>query len=433
MAEQSVNWSQCLQYSAVSDVGMRRSNNQDSHAIVIADGLPSWRERGHVFMVADGMGAHAAGELASKLAVDGVPHLYCKYSDLSPPEALQKAILETNADIHRRGRANTDFLNMGTTASVLVFLPQGALAAHIGDSRVYRLRGDRLDQITFDHSLVWEMQAAGQMMGSEFAIHIPKNVITRSLGPNSTVQVDLEGPLPIEAGDVYMLCSDGLTGEVANEEIGPILASLPPNEAAQVLVDLANLRGGPDNITVIVVKITGEEITTRAAGAQPLMIGKPASRQQVHPFLWIATGVCFLAALVMLLLRQHVAALLAAGGGLVTVLAALYQKFVPPAGEALVGGKRLGKGPYTKTACPPNGEFVDKLAGIVAELREAAKEDQRHVNWAQFDALCQKAKTAEERGAHAGAVSEYARAISFMMNELRSQSKKKTDDSRVDL
>ena len=192
MAEQSGSWDECLVYAAVSDVGMRRPSNQDARAIVLAAEDESWRFRGHVFMAADGMGAHAAGELASELAVTGVPHHYHKYLDLSPPDALKKALQETNAEVHRRGQANPDFLNMGTTASVLLLLPQGAIVAHIGDSRVYRLRGSALDQITFDHSLVWEMREAGHLTEASALLgSIPKNVITRSLGPNATVQVDL--------------------------------------------------------------------------------------------------------------------------------------------------------------------------------------------------------------------------------------------------
>src|SRR5688572_8553500 len=137
---------------------MRRTTNQDSLALTVADSLEAYRERGHFLMVADGMGAHAAGELASKLATEGVPHLYHKYRELSPPEAIQRALRETNTEIHRRGTANADFHNMGTTVSILILLPQGALAAHIGDSRIYRHRGDTIQQLTFDHSLQWELQ-----------------------------------------------------------------------------------------------------------------------------------------------------------------------------------------------------------------------------------------------------------------------------------
>jgi len=144
-----VNWDECLEHAEQSDIGMRRATNQDSHRVVLAPDWETWLRRGHLFVVADGMGAHAAGELASDMAAAGIVHQYHKYEDLSAPEALHRAILETNAEIHRRGQANVDFHNMGTTGSVLALLPQGALVAHVGDSRVYRLRKGVLEQLTF--------------------------------------------------------------------------------------------------------------------------------------------------------------------------------------------------------------------------------------------------------------------------------------------
>ena len=240
---------------------------------LLASDADSWRRRGHVFVVADGMGAHAAGELASKMAADGIPHTYYKLRDESPPDAIRKSVREANQQIHRRGQANPEFKGMGTTTDVLVILPQGALVAHVGDSRVYRLRGTKLEQLTFDHSLVWEMSASGQFADGAAVNLVPKNIITRSLGPHAHVQVDLEGPYPIEMGDTFLLCTDGLTGLVKDEEIGVILGVLPPGEAAQVLIDLANLRGGPDNITVIVVRATGPAITWQGTGpVEPLAL-----------------------------------------------------------------------------------------------------------------------------------------------------------------
>jgi serine/threonine protein phosphatase PrpC len=248
-------WQKFVEHAELTDVGLRRSNNQDSLAFQLASGEKEWRRRGHLFLVADGMGAHAAGELASKIAADTVPLTYFKLADESPVTALQKAIEDANAKIHARGQANPDFKGMGTTASVLLLLPQGAMVGHVGDSRVYRLRGDRVEQLSFDHSLVWEMKAAGRINDHDMPGFIPKNIITRSLGPADVVQVDVEGPFPLAEGDTFMLCSDGLSGQVEDEELGVILHCLPPREAVQVLVDLANLRGGPDNITVIVARV----------------------------------------------------------------------------------------------------------------------------------------------------------------------------------
>ena len=233
-----------------------------------ADSLQRYQTRGHLFVVADGMGAHAAGELASRMAVDKIPLQYLKRSDVGAAEALRQSMEEANNEIHRRGQQNPEFHNMGTTASALALLPDGAVVAHVGDSRVYRLRRGVFEQLTFDHSLVWEMQASGQVHpDSALSQSIPKNVITRSLGPNADVQIDLEGPWPVEKGDRYLLCSDGLTGQLEDEEIGVLLSCLPPHQAVRVLVDLANLRGGPDNITVIAIEITEDPVSVVGRGA----------------------------------------------------------------------------------------------------------------------------------------------------------------------
>ncbi len=270
MDPREVPWQHGLEHVALSHVGLRRSNNQDSMACVLAGSRQDWLRRGHLFMVADGMGAHAAGELASKMATDFIPHTYYKLLDDSPVAAITKSIEDANQRIHARGQSNPDFRGMGTTSSVLLLLPQGAVVAHVGDSRVYRLRGNRLDQLTFDHSLVWEMRASGRVRDGDVPSYIPKNIITRSLGPGEAVQVDLEGPFPLEPGDTFLLCSDGLSGQVDDEELGVILGAVPLAEAAQVLVDLANLRGGPDNITVVLR-------TLRAANRQ-----RPAMRSAVR-------------------------------------------------------------------------------------------------------------------------------------------------------
>src|ERR1700730_12350012 len=277
--DQMLNWSDCLAHVELTDVGMRRANNQDSRAVLMASDVESWRRRGHVFVVADGMGAHAAGELASKMAADGIPHNYYKLRDEPPPDAIRKSIREVNEQIHRRGQANAEFHGMGTTASVLVILPQGALVAHVGDSRVYRVRGGRLEQLTFDHSLVWEMAASGQLPKDAAPNLVPKNIITRSLGPHKEVRVDLEGPYPIEVGDTFLLCSDGLSGQVKDEEIGPILSALSPSEAVRLLIDMANLRGGPDNITAIVARVMA---VPSDQGEQPHAVVAP-STTTVHP------------------------------------------------------------------------------------------------------------------------------------------------------
>jgi PPM family protein phosphatase len=421
-----------LQVAAQSDVGMRRTSNQDAHALVLAETPEQFRDRGYLLMVADGMGAHAAGELASKLAADGVPHLYHKYREHSPPDALLRSLRETNAEINRRGTASADFHNMGTTASVLLLLPQGALAAHVGDSRIYRLRGGTISQLTFDHSLQWELQASGQLPeGTDVGAMVPKNVITRSLGPSPTVMIDMEGPHPIAQGDTYVLCSDGLTGRVEDAELGAILASLPPAEAVQALVDLANLRGGPDNITVIVARVVGPELAIGALEAEPLRMGTRHQPPPIHPAVWIAVTVCALATIVLGIMGQWIPAGLALAGAAVAGGVGLMQRFGGLSGTVVGQGRMLGRGPYVNVVCPPSHELAQKLAATLDELREAAREGEWSIDWRPLDESCRQALLADEAGNFVEAVRQYCRGISYVMSELRSQDGKRAGDSAI--
>jgi PPM family protein phosphatase len=250
-----VNWDDIIIDATATDTGMRRSNNQDSFSVVRASTYETWKHRGHLFMVADGMGAHAVGELASKMACDLIPHTYMKTRAGAPAEAIVKTFRDVSAEIHSRATANRDFQGMGTTSSALLLLPDGALVAHVGDSRVYRVRNPRIDQLSFDHSLVWELVRRNHLTSEQARISVPKNVITRSLGPEAEIEVDIEGPLPVELGDVYLLCSDGLSGPVEDHELGAFAGNFHPRDACRYLINLANLRGGLDNITVLIVRI----------------------------------------------------------------------------------------------------------------------------------------------------------------------------------
>ena len=250
-----MNWQDIIIDAAATDTGMRRSNNQDSHAIVRAKTQEAWSKRGHVFMVADGMGAHAVGELASKLACDNIPHNFAKLKVDSTADALTKAYREVASLIHAKAAANKEFQGMGTTASTLVLLRSGALIAHVGDSRVYRIRGGTIEQLTFDHSLVWELIRRNHLSSEHAEKTVPRNVITRSLGPDPAIEVDIEGPYPVEPGDAFLLCSDGLSGPIEDPELGVFADQFHPSTACKFLLHLANLRGGHDNITVMVVRI----------------------------------------------------------------------------------------------------------------------------------------------------------------------------------
>ncbi len=420
-----------LKHASVSDLGMRRSNNQDSIGVFPTEDVAVWATRGHLLIVADGMGAHAAGELASKLAVDHISHNYFKLRDLYPPAALRQAIRDANSSIHAKGQSSIGFQGMGTTCSCLVLLPQGALVAHIGDSRVYRLRGDVLEQLTFDHSLVWEMAAAGQMSEADVPSYIPKNVITRSLGPHPTVHVDLEGPFTVQTGDKFLICSDGLTGPVNDEELGTILRCLEPQEAADTLVDLANLRGGPDNISVVIAQVDGDvpHIAPAATGSPP----SGGDRRAGAAPMWLAAGAC-LAVLAYCVANEIWAGAVGSGIGFIAAVGAALAfrtsnaATCPPIGP--IGGP-YGNGPYRKANCVPGPKVAGTLAEIASRIRDLPEEDTgRSVDWQVFDAARLDASTATDGGDYVVAIQQYSAAIRRMMKELR-QSRPTVDAERV--
>lgn len=423
MTESANSSTFALQCAHASDMGMRRMNNQDALAVMVTSDITTWAKRGHLLMVADGMGAHAAGELASKLAVDNIPHTYFKLRELYPPAALRQAIRDANRVIHAKGQSSIGFQGMGTTCSCLVLLPQGALVAHIGDSRVYRLRGQLLEQLTFDHSLVWEMAAAGQIPEAEVPSYIPKNVITRSLGPHPTVNIDIEGPYNAEPGDVFLVCSDGLSGQVTDEELGAVLQCLPPDEAVQSLVDVANLRGGPDNISVVIARVVNHEPDESAqidqlAAAPAELLGR---RRWPGAPMWLAFGVCLAALAYCVAAENLVGAIIAAMGAALLVGGWSYR--AGAASRAIDGsiGGPYGNGPYRKIECRPTREVVTALADLAGRLRTLPEKSsvQWDVDWRSFDATTAQAVAAVDAGQFADAVRHYCHAIRDVMRQFR--------------
>lgn len=250
-----MRWEQKVQFATLSDVGMRRQNNEDSFAVQVSQSEEEYNRRGHLFLVADGMGGHAVGELASKIAAETIPHTYFKSPVADPRLSLHAAIVAANSAIHEKGEQNKEFQRMGTTCSVLTLSSRGAMLGHVGDSRCYRVRRDRIDQLTFDHSLEWEMRRRDGKAAEKIDFSNHRNIILRSLGPEPTVQVDLEGPFAVMPNDIFVLCSDGLSNQISDAEIGAIARELSPNQACRLLIQIANLRGGPDNSTVIVARV----------------------------------------------------------------------------------------------------------------------------------------------------------------------------------
>lgn len=239
--------------AARTDVGVVRSGNEDTYLMANDRGL---------FIVADGMGGHAAGEVASDMATRLVAEEYRPVRGMSDDELMAQmvgAIRAANAAIFRRTLQEQDKRGMGTTVTVLALLPRRYLIGQVGDSRAYILRGGVLTQLTKDHSYVQEQVDAGRLSPEEARVHPYANVITRCVGSNGDVVPDLFiGTL--EAGDLLLLASDGLTGMLEDEDVRQIMMTdAPLEQMVDHLIADANRRGGLDNITVVLVKI--EEVS----------------------------------------------------------------------------------------------------------------------------------------------------------------------------
>ncbi len=237
-----------------TDVGLVRSENQDFGTYTTPREESHSHPGGRLLVVADGMGGHRGGATASRLAGETVKAQYLGSETYDISQALREALARANARIFSEAQANPDLRGMGTTTSALVVKNSQAWFAHVGDSRIYVVRGDDIRQITEDHSLVASMVREGLLTAKEAETHPRRNVLQRSMGVSEDVDIDVNGPFDVQKDDVFILCSDGLHGLVKEPELKEI-AALPIDQAATEYVKRALLRGAPDNVTVIVAKI----------------------------------------------------------------------------------------------------------------------------------------------------------------------------------
>ena len=240
--------------ASLSHIGRVRQRNEDTAGFSRPTGRKEREERGSIFVVADGMGGHRGGDIASRIAVDTVIATYYASNETNPKRALQQSYSEANQAILDKSRSEVDLFGMGTTCTTMVVINSDAYFAHVGDSRAYVLRDGELTQITEDHSLVGEMVKSGIISDEDALNHPKRNVITRSLGTHPDLIADFPAsPFELKDGDVFLLCTDGLTSLVNDSELREVLASQSPSDACNSLVERANLAGGKDNITVQVL------------------------------------------------------------------------------------------------------------------------------------------------------------------------------------
>ncbi|HEX7047068.1 MAG TPA: Stp1/IreP family PP2C-type Ser/Thr phosphatase [Gammaproteobacteria bacterium] len=247
-----------MQFMGLSDTGRVRSHNEDAIGTDLETGL---------IVLADGMGGYKAGEVASALAVKTITEEVTKnLKDVRKQKAhdsgyapetvlLRNAIIKANENIHQTAKSQPQCEGMGTTVVACLFYDNRVSIAHVGDSRLYRLRGDRFEQVTLDHSLLQELVSRGFYTPEEARKSLNKNLVTRALGIEPTVQVDVQEDVVL-SGEVHLLCSDGLSDMVEDEDIHLTISTFNANleMAAQQLVRMANDNGGKDNVSVVLTK-----------------------------------------------------------------------------------------------------------------------------------------------------------------------------------
>ncbi|MEO6655432.1 MAG: Stp1/IreP family PP2C-type Ser/Thr phosphatase [Pyrinomonadaceae bacterium] len=252
-----------------TDPGCVREANEDSGRHISPNDKEVRTGKGTLTIVADGMGGHASGEVASQMAVDIISELYYSENCLTPPEALRNAIEVASEEIYEVSVSSEEHMGMGTTVIALVLQNDTGFYAHVGDSRLYRLRAGNLEMLTIDHSQVMEMVKQGVITMEQARDHEDKNVILRAVGTQGGVEVELSEIFKVELGDTFLLCSDGLSDMLENVEIEAILNDASDlHTACTGLISAAKYNGGHDNITAGLVRIAEQDTTIASDGVR---------------------------------------------------------------------------------------------------------------------------------------------------------------------
>jgi PPM family protein phosphatase len=261
------NWFDRIRYAVRTDIGLKRAVNEDSW--VIADGSRGGYDIGRLgmmFAVADGLGGHRGGDIASRMACDGILSYYEHMVHLNNNErkqpstqAHQKSLTsifhKIDENIRIKSHSDEALDDMGTTLSAMVLLKGQAVLSHVGDSRIYRLRGRELTRLTPDHTFVQEMIDEGEMTEDDVGTHPLRNMLTHALGTEEPLKTVFSDVVPVKPGDIFLLCSDGLTNMVSDKKIIELLGNkADPRKIVDRLVEKAIENGGKDNVTVIVVQ-----------------------------------------------------------------------------------------------------------------------------------------------------------------------------------
>lgn len=246
-----------VEVSGQSDIGCQRENNEDSFGYWEPEEDEEFLRKGRLAIVADGMGGYEGGQEASHLAVETVSSFYRDRNNSSPQQILNEALQAAHDRVREHGFAHPKLRGMGTTCTAIALVGNSLHYVHVGDTRLYLVRDGQITQITRDHSYVGRLLESGVISREEAEKHPQRNILTAALGTSADLIMDSPGqPEPLRSGDVLVVCSDGLWGQVHDAEILESVASQNPEAAARALIELARERGGPDNITLQILRLS---------------------------------------------------------------------------------------------------------------------------------------------------------------------------------
>jgi PPM family protein phosphatase len=245
-----------IELAGLSDVGCHRENNEDHYSYWEPADDEQFLSKGRLAIIADGMGGYEGGQEASHLAVDTVQEFYANTPDSEPQALLIHAFLAAHQRIQEQASERSALQGMGTTCTAVALVGRQLYYAHVGDSRLYLVRNGSISRLTHDHSYVGRLVEHGVISSEEAESHPQRHILTAALGAGAEITPDApEQPLALDDGDVLVLCTDGLWGVVHDEEIRSAVNGHPPREACRELVKTAKQRGGPDNITMQILRL----------------------------------------------------------------------------------------------------------------------------------------------------------------------------------
>lgn len=246
-----------IEAASLTDVGLQRANNEDSYIYWEPETDEDFRRKGRLAIVADGMGGYEGGQEASRLAVETVRYVYDNDFGDDPQSTLIIALQSAHEIIQRYAFEHPQFSGMGTTCTALAIVDHNLFFAHIGDSRLYLIRGENTRRLTRDHSYVGRLVENGIVRSEDAESHPQRHILTAALGSGNEIVPDApEQSIPLQNGDLLILCTDGLWSVIGENELARIAHSSAPAEACRKLVRAALQRGGPDNITVCVLRVS---------------------------------------------------------------------------------------------------------------------------------------------------------------------------------